>query len=63
MNDPELFVVRIYRRSPAGPTGVIEDAASGLSTPFTGTVELMRILGAETIEESPTSPKPTAGTP
>lgn len=63
MNDPELFVVRIYRRSPAGPTGVIEDASSGLSTPFTGTVELMRTLGAEATEESPTLSKTTAGKP
>jgi hypothetical protein len=39
-----VYVVRVYRRDPAGITGVVESVSSGEQAPFRTTGELWRAL-------------------
>jgi len=42
MDQLGVYVVRVYRRDPAGMAGVAESVASGESVPFHTTEELWR---------------------
>jgi hypothetical protein len=44
MNEPGVYVVRVYRRDSAGLSGVVESVASGEQLPFHTTEELWRAL-------------------
>jgi hypothetical protein len=44
MNEPGVYVVRVYRRDGAGLSGVVESVASGEQLPFHTTEELWRAL-------------------
>lgn len=44
MDELGVYVVRVYRRDPAGMAGVVESVASGESVPFHTTEELWRAL-------------------
>lgn len=44
MYEPEIYVVRIYRRESAEMAGVVESVSSGLRTPFRTTEDLWRAL-------------------
>jgi hypothetical protein len=44
MNEPGVYVVRVYRRDSAGMSGVVESVASGEQLPFHSTEELWRAL-------------------
>ena len=46
MDELGVYVVRIYRRDPAGMAGVVESVVSGESVPFHTTDELWRALHA-----------------
>lgn len=39
-----VYVIRVYRRDPAGMTGVVESVSSGEQAPFRTTEELWRAL-------------------
>ena len=44
MDEPGIYVVRVYRRDAAGLDGVVESVASGEQVPFHTTEELWRAL-------------------
>jgi hypothetical protein len=44
MNEPGVYVVRVYRRDSTGMSGVVESVASGEQLPFRATDELWRAL-------------------
>ena len=44
MDELAVYVVRIYRRDPAGMAGVVESVSSGEQAPFHTTEELWRAL-------------------
>ena len=44
MDELGVYVIRVYRRDPAGMAGVVESVASGERVPFHTTEELWRAL-------------------
>ena len=44
MNEPRVYVVRVYRRDSAGMSGVVESVESGEQLPFHSTEALWRAL-------------------
>jgi hypothetical protein len=44
MNEPGVYVVRVYRRDRAEISGVVESVVSGEQLPFHSTEELWRAL-------------------
>lgn len=44
MDELGVYVIRVYRRDPAGMAGVVESVASGESVPFHTTEQLWRAL-------------------
>lgn len=44
MGETGVYVVRVYRRDPAGMTGVVESVESGEQLPFQSTEQLWRAI-------------------
>jgi hypothetical protein len=44
MDELGVYVVRVYRRDPAGLAGVVESVASGEQLPFQTPAQLWRVL-------------------